>query len=288
MICPRCGAENQPTAKICRMCATPLDGAAQKANMAQPGAGNRPGNSPAAFSPGPGEILCSTCKAVNDATWAYCQQCGSQLHKAGVQQAAPMPAPAPIPPPIQNRPGSAPAPVSVRPPAPPAPPATIKASPPIIPVAVTPQPPPHNDEGLSGAILNCTSCGRINTPGSSFCATCGAPLPAEQPEPAPTPAPRPALTGTPKLRLIQEGGGEGEVYRLETEETVIGRNSGDIRFPHDGYMSGRHARLVRRGERYILVDENSRNGTFKRIDGEVELRAGDIILIGKQLFRFEL
>lgn len=91
-----------------------------------------------------------------------------------------------------------------------------------------------------------------------------------------------------RLRLIQEGGGEGEVHNLETEETIIGRNSGDIRFPHDGYMSGRHARLIRRGDRFVLVDENSRNGTFKRIDGEVELKAGDIILVGKQLFRFEM
>ena len=53
-------------------------------------------------------------------------------------------------------------------------------------------------------------------------------------------------------------------------------------------MSGRHARIIHRGDRFVLVDENSRNGTFKRIDGEVELKAGDIILIGKQLFRFEL
>jgi pSer/pThr/pTyr-binding forkhead associated (FHA) protein len=90
------------------------------------------------------------------------------------------------------------------------------------------------------------------------------------------------------LRLIQEGGGDGEVYKVDTDEIVIGRNNGDIRFPHDGYMSGRHARIVRRGEKFVLVDENSRNGTFKRIDGEVELKTGDIILIGKQLFRFEV
>jgi predicted amidophosphoribosyltransferase len=292
MICPRCGAENQPTAKICRMCATPLEGAAQKAAAPQAAAGKGPGNSPAAFSPGPGEILCSTCKAVNDSTWAYCQQCGSQLHKAGAQQ--PVPSPAPIPPPIQGKPMSAPVPVPARPPAPapvPAPipsPAKAAAPPPVVPApaAAAPNNVVRKEEGVAAGILNCSSCGRINTPGSSFCATCGAPLPADQIAPAPVSSPAP--TGTPRLRLIQEGGGEGEVYKLETDETVIGRNSGDIRFPHDGYMSGRHARLIRRGERYVLIDENSRNGTFKRIDGEVELRAGDIILIGKQLFRFEL
>src|SRR5262249_34925302 len=160
-----------------RMCATPLEGAAQKAATPQAGTGNKPGNSPAAFSPGPGEILCSTCKAVNDATWAYCQQCRSQLHKAGAQQ--PVPSPAPIPPPIQAKPMSAPAPVPARPPAP----VPAKVPPPVAPAPapVAAAPGPGNavrkEEGIAGGILNCSSCGRINTPGSSFCATCGAPLP---------------------------------------------------------------------------------------------------------------
>jgi hypothetical protein len=312
MICPRCGAENQPTAKICRMCATPLEGAAQRAGMAggQANAGAGRPVSPGTPSPGPGEILCSTCKAVNDATWAYCQQCGSQLHKVGAQQ--PVTAAAPGPPAV-NKPMSAPAPIPVRPPispppapvkvAPPpaAPPAAppvappVAAAPPVSPLATTPG--NVRKEDTIGGILTCSSCGRINTPGSSFCATCGAPLPVDQAAPTVIGAPAVSVPATssprsgtdmPKLRLIQEGGGEGEVYKLETDETIIGRNSGDIRFPHDGYMSGRHARLLRRGDRYILVDENSRNGTFKRIDGEVELRSGDIILIGKQLFRFEV
>jgi hypothetical protein len=325
MICPRCGAENQPTAKICRMCATPLEGSSQRAGM---GGGNSPqakaGNSPALPSPGPGEILCSTCKAVNDATWAYCQQCGSQLHKAGAQQPAPVAAPMP---PGPSKPASVPAPIPVRPPLSPPPPtpapapaptpapapapapvpSQAKAAPPVMPLATTPGNLNKDDIGGIAGILTCSSCGRINTPGSSFCATCGAPLPADQPVSVGSPRPSPSVAATaapgpaagaaaagaaaeaaPRLRLIQEGGGEGEVYKLETDETIIGRNSGDIRFPHDGYMSGRHARLIRRGERYVLIDENSRNGTFKRIDGEVELRAGDIILIGKQLFRFEV
>jgi hypothetical protein len=37
-----------------------------------------------------------------------------------------------------------------------------------------------------------------------------------------------------------------------------------------------------------LVDDDSRNGTFIRINGEVELKPGDMILIGRQLFRFEV
>lgn len=302
MICPRCGAENQPSAKICRMCATPLDAAGAAAGVAPPkqsqyaGGGMgmsvgtrdaKPASSPVG-APGPGEILCPTCKAVNDSTWAYCQQCGSQLHKPGMQK-QPVSAPPPTPPPPQ------PVPMPAMPAAPavqskPMPMQPVQSPPPSRPpampqMAVPPSPPavPAPAPVRDGSIVTCPSCGRINTPGSSFCATCGTALPADQVMPVAV-----GRGNIPKLRLIQEGGGDGEIYKLESDETVVGRNSGDIRFPHDGYMSGRHARIIRRGDHFILVDENSRNGTFKRIDGEVELKAGDIILIGKQLFRFEL
>ena len=90
-----------------------------------------------------------------------------------------------------------------------------------------------------------------------------------------------------KLHLVMEGGQPGEVYDLE-DETVIGRNNGEITFPHDGFMSGRHARIERRGGTFVLTDEGSRNGTFVKIKGEVELKPGDTILVGKQLFRFEV
>lgn len=89
------------------------------------------------------------------------------------------------------------------------------------------------------------------------------------------------------LHLVMEGGQPGEVYELG-DDTVIGRNTGEISFPHDGFMSGRHARIVKQGNVFKLTDEGSRNGTFIKIKDEVELKAGDMILVGKQLFRFEV
>ena len=90
-----------------------------------------------------------------------------------------------------------------------------------------------------------------------------------------------------RLHLVMEGGQPGEVYELE-DDTVIGRNKGEITFPHDGFMSGRHARIERRGDTFILTDEGSRNGSFIKTKGEIELEPGDMILVGKQLFRFEV
>ncbi|MCS6884376.1 MAG: zinc ribbon domain-containing protein [Acidobacteriota bacterium] len=276
MICPRCGAENQPIAKLCRMCATPLEAAAAPAVITPKGATANvrekssvsPTPAPPLISPpqnvsspGPGEILCSVCKAVNDASWAYCQQCGSPLRKQPAQPATSVPKPL-VPPP----------------PPPPPPPHAIQRGVPPAPPRPIPEPPKKAPENL----LRCQSCNSMNAPGSSFCASCGAALP---PEHLP---PMRSATAIPRLRLIQEGGGEGEIYNLTADETIIGRNSGNILFPHDGYMSGRHAKIVRKGDKFILIDEGSRNGTFKRIDKETELKSGDIILIGKQLFRFEM
>jgi FHA domain-containing protein len=133
---------------------------------------------------------------------------------------------------------------------------------------------------VSGVL--CTQCGQSSSVGSTSCANCGAPITfgktmVMSSQPAPTKG---------RLHLVMEGGQPGEIYDL-SEDTLIGRSSGDITFPHDGFMSGRHARIIQRGGSFVLSDEGSRNGTFVKIKGEVELKPGDMVLVGKQLFRFE-
>jgi pSer/pThr/pTyr-binding forkhead associated (FHA) protein len=123
----------------------------------------------------------------------------------------------------------------------------------------------------------------MNSNGSAFCGSCGAVMTVAKT--VVMASPFAAVKG--RLHLVMEGGQSGDVYEID-EETIIGRASGDITFPHDGFMSGRHARIIRRGNSFILTDEGSRNGTFVKIRGEVELKPGDMILVGKQLFRFEV
>ncbi len=130
--------------------------------------------------------------------------------------------------------------------------------------------------------LACPKCSHKSATGSMFCANCGAQVAVA----ATIVMSSMAATSQGRLHLVMEGGQPGEVYDLK-DETAIGRTLGDISFPHDGYMSSRHARIIRRGEEFVLVDEGSRNGTFVRIKNEIKLESGDMILIGKQLFRFE-
>lgn len=171
--------------------------------------------------------------------------------------------------------------------APTPPPSVPKPSippPPSAPPSDAPEPATAHGQSMSGVL--CTQCGQSNSAGSAFCASCGAPMTfgktmviSSQRAPEPPPKGR--------LHLVMEGGQPGEVYELE-DDTVIGRSNGEITFPHDGFMSGRHARIERRGASFILTDEGSRNGTFIKLKGEVELNPGDMILVGKQLFRFEV
>jgi pSer/pThr/pTyr-binding forkhead associated (FHA) protein len=82
-----------------------------------------------------------------------------------------------------------------------------------------------------------------------------------------------------------------DVFHLRRAETVIGRESGDIVFTDDPFLSRRHAVVRMQGvgakRRFTLADLGSSNGTFLRIRDEVRLRFGDHFRIGQQLMRFD-
>lgn len=94
-----------------------------------------------------------------------------------------------------------------------------------------------------------------------------------------------------------------DVYYIRKVETVLGRESGDVVFTEDPFLSRRHAavRLLSRDglargtssrpppgdARFALVDLGSSNGTFLRIRSEVELTPGDHFRVGQQLFRVD-
>jgi len=103
------------------------------------------------------------------------------------------------------------------------------------------------------------------------------------------------LFGTPEVpriaRLVQyttEGVGR-DVHYLYRDETVLGRENGDIVFTDDPFLSRRHAALAmdRTTKRFILRDLGSSNGTAVRVRGERVLGAGDQFRVGRHLFRFD-
>ncbi|HLN26587.1 MAG TPA: FHA domain-containing protein [Gemmataceae bacterium] len=95
---------------------------------------------------------------------------------------------------------------------------------------------------------------------------------------------------TGMLCALDDGKLDGEWVRLRADRTVIGRIDGDVRIPHDGLISSRHAELVRQhgpsGFHWVLIDLQSTNGTFVRIGSSV-LRNENEVIIGSGRYRFE-
>jgi pSer/pThr/pTyr-binding forkhead associated (FHA) protein len=104
------------------------------------------------------------------------------------------------------------------------------------------------------------------------------------------------LFGTPQAprfaRIAQRTveGVTRDLFHIRKVETVLGRESGDIVFTDDPFLSRRHAviKYDRDKKHFLLADLGSSNGTFVQIRGDVGLKSGDQFRIGQQLFRVEL
>ena len=99
-------------------------------------------------------------------------------------------------------------------------------------------------------------------------------------------SPEPGYWG--RLRLIAGPEVYTEAYALDEQEVTIGRETGDIVFKDDGFVSGTHARISFENGKVILSDLNSSNGTFLRIRGDHQIADGERVLMGQQLFRLEV
>jgi len=158
-------------------------------------------------------------------------------------------------------------------------------------------------------MISCPSCSFPNLYGAVFCGECGALLPpagalnagaALADSPAESPASRDKAAATTAtmsqwaMLHVLEGG--QDLALAGRDEFTLGRRSGrqpvapDIDFaPFQGYSSGvsrLHAMIRRRGNRVLLKDLNSANGTYvngRRIHAgrEEPLANGDIIALGK-------
>ena len=98
---------------------------------------------------------------------------------------------------------------------------------------------------------------------------------------------------TPRYARLYQKTVEGvarDVYHVRKLETVLGRESGDIVFTDDPFLSRRHAVIqVDPGKKsFTLADFGSSNGTFLQIRGDMPLKHGDELRVGQQLFRVSI
>jgi pSer/pThr/pTyr-binding forkhead associated (FHA) protein len=92
-----------------------------------------------------------------------------------------------------------------------------------------------------------------------------------------------AEPGEPPVLVVTRGPGAGSRYRLDRDETRIGRHPEAHIFLDDVTVSRRHALIAAVDDALVLTDQGSLNGTYlagERLDSRV-LVDGDELQIGR-------
>ena len=61
----------------------------------------------------------------------------------------------------------------------------------------------------------------------------------------------------------------------------FGRQDTDVRFEHDTFVSGNHARMEPRKEGVLVTDLESSNGVWIRLTGPCPVGHGDELMVGR-------
>ncbi|HEY0195064.1 MAG TPA: FHA domain-containing protein [Kofleriaceae bacterium] len=202
-------------------------------------------------------VACPRCGTQTPLGFAYCQQCG--LHMQALQAPEPLPEPAPSPGPGQGQ-GQGQG-------------IDRRLDAPID---------PHAGTLAHDHLVPMTAAG----------------LPPSVPTPAPTAAPngnralpRPQLQTGPSWGtavLVNRDGSDGQRFPLTGEYLVVGRAGADIAFDDDRFLARQHARLDRAADGQVAIQPlDQLNGVFRKADAPVELSDGMIILVGREVLRFE-
>lgn len=221
---------------------------------------------------------CAYCGRANDPGALFCMDCGKPLTKSAAAAKKQIPTPVSA----VGDPGEADMPSA------PPPPSAAAGSCPFCGEAIAGPLPfcPHCGRRLSapGSGPACGRCGSPVQSSAKFCATCGATIEVALSRPSSRPAPRTEFLV--RLVLLDETGQELQTHETTQQDTTIGRNEGDIRFPDDPFLSPLHSKLSWEDNQLVVRDLGSRNGTWVFIEEPHRLGDGDLLLIGTQVFKF--
>jgi len=144
----------------------------------------------------------------------------------------------------------------------------------------------------------CADCGFQNPEVANYCQRCGAFLHRDPDENTLSLAPEEVVEEGAEIHVIagaalvvRSGGGRaGDTFERIGESTLIGRSPECDIFLDDVTVSRRHAEIRKDGERFVIRDLGSLNGTFvnrHRIE-DAELADDDEVQIGKYRMTFLL
>lgn len=92
------------------------------------------------------------------------------------------------------------------------------------------------------------------------------------------------MEDAPARVIVGRGSTAAQEYTLDKPEIAIGRSMSNDITVDDPEVSRRHAKIIRRGDAFLIEDWGSTNGTFvndKRVTTRVALRDGDRIRLGE-------
>jgi pSer/pThr/pTyr-binding forkhead associated (FHA) protein len=96
----------------------------------------------------------------------------------------------------------------------------------------------------------------------------------------------------PAALVLQKGTLQDKIHPIVRDPFVIGRkNDCALVLEHDGKASGHHAHIRRDGVNFVIEDLGSTNGVVvngQKIEGPVVLKNGMKVLLGQQLFKFQM
>lgn len=117
-----------------------------------------------------------------------------------------------------------------------------------------------------------------------------APAPSARPAPAPKPA-RKRRGSPPATKVVViEGDAAGTTVALSSLPITIGRAASSSIVLADDYVSNNHARLVPRGQDWLVEDVGSTNGTFvgdTKVTAPVVVPTGGRIKIGRNVLELQ-
>ncbi|MCA8914221.1 MAG: FHA domain-containing protein [Planctomycetes bacterium] len=96
----------------------------------------------------------------------------------------------------------------------------------------------------------------------------------------------------PAALVMVKGTLMDKIHPITVDPFIIGRKTDcQLNLTNDGKASGHHAQIRRDGLNYVIEDLKSTNGVVingQKIEGPVVLKTGMKVLLGQQLFKFEM
>ncbi len=267
-------------------------------------------------------VICPVCRGENPPGMKFCRACGTTLMQSGPQMipiTVQSPPPAMTPPPMMaQQPPMQPHNMT---------PGQLSGAalqiPPAGNLGVMPTAPGVGAPRPANAIA-CPRCGTMTPVNFAFCQGCGLHMQGMQPtdpgagmppRQAPMPAPmvpvpanqidpllatiasdsRPSpMAAAPQLAswgsavLVNRDGSDGQRYGLTGEYTVVGRAGADVAFDDDRFLARQHARIERGADGSVKIEAlDALNGVFRKTDASVELVDGSVVLVGREVLRYE-